>query len=571
MNFPLSKLPYLDIPAWGRYYETLESPGLGQIPAGETDGAGAGIGPGRMSEVLSMAKRILGLLLALLLAMSCLSGCASQEDQAFYDTAEAMAATEDAQIEAELAYHGAKLVISGFICRSAQTMDLTFQIKGTDESNGTWTELKVDGNQVWLNVGKLAERTLSFDLSELRQGDIEDLQNEQTSEWVSYTWQGEFWDGIPGWGELLSQLWEDCKSDLNGHITEADGSYTLELTGSTLLKAQRNLLNSLVSDSDSYLEGFTTWAETEGDLLESTQLTASQFFENYWTWSTLLSELEADNSSDSSLTVTLAESDGSYSLTASDQDGEQWSLTVTPTEAQSVTAPDDAMEFGYYADCLYYLADFSITYINDALDGVENEADSAMAELFDDETASEPSVTDMETGAAVGFSDLATIEFVPDGGSARTVPILTSYQSNSVTTDAEDSSKITDLSLYGTGWYQTVYTEANDGRESSVYLEQSINTYYEAYIDISGYLLAQDISEQVSGSSGALAQGFAYREDDYSNTMVQLLVVLPPEGDEGYTVLDFQLELEEMSAADLQSVEHLFTYLGLELPLDLEV
>lgn len=515
-----------------------------------------------------MIKRISALALALLLALSCLTGCASKAAEEFYQTAEEMAATEDALVNLVIPYHGANLLVNGFVCRSSQTADLIFTFEGAGSGDGVWTELRVDGNQLWLNVAQLAQRTLAFDLPALQRSDIEDLQREQTADWVSYSWNGDFWAGIPGWGELLKSLWEGCKPDLNSRISGKNGSYTLELNGKNLQTAEGNLLRSLIEKTDRFREDFLAWAQQQPELVRSTQLEMDLAFDSYWMgWSERLEEVERQ--ADGSLTLTLSKSESSYGLAWTRDEGDGWSITVTPTGAQPVEAPEQVMEFGAYADCVYYLLTFSNKYIGDLLGGVE--LDPEIEQFLQQEyTEQLPEPEPMETGTAVGYDDLKTIQFVPQGGQARTVPILGSYRYNSVVSEDGGGARVTDLTLQGEGWYQAVYSGDPGGRDSSSFLEESINTFYDAYINLSGYLLVQDLSQQVSSSGGALAQGFSYREDDYSDPVAQVLIVLPREGNESYTILDLELHLAELSQADRTAVEHLFACLGLELPVSLE-
>ncbi|MGM9537285.1 MAG: hypothetical protein ACI3VN_03025 [Candidatus Onthomonas sp.] len=516
-----------------------------------------------------MMKRLSALLMALLLALSSLTGCSSKAAEEFYQTGEELAATEDALVNLVIPYHGANLLVNGYICRSSQTADLIFTLEGAGSGDGVWTELRVDENQLWLNVAQLAQRTLAFDLPALRRGDIEDLQRDQTANWVSYTWNGDFWAGIPGWGELLKSLWEGCKPDLNSHISGRDGNYTLELNGKDLQTAEGNLLRNLIDETGSFRESFLSWAEQQPELIRSTQMEADLAFDSYWTdWSDRLETV--DSRTDGSLTLTISKSESSYGLAWICDGGDGWSVTVTPTGAQPVEAPQEAMEFGAYADCIYYLLDFSNSYIGDVLDGIE--MDPELEQIFQqtDETDVLPEPEPMETGTAVGFDDLKTIQFVSEGGQARSVPILGSYLYNSVVSEDSSGARVTDLTLGGQGWYQLVYAEDSAGQESSLFLEESIAAYYDAYINLSGYLLVQDLTQQVSSDSGALAQGFSYREDDYSDTVAQILILLPREGNESYIVLDLELHLAEMSEADRAAAGHLLDYLGLELPLSLE-
>lgn len=513
-----------------------------------------------------MKKRLLSLLLALLLLLSSLTGCASGAVDQFYDLGEEIAQLEDTQVELTAAYHGANLLVSGFISRTNQTADLTFTLSGTETGDGVWTEVRVDGNQIWLNVAEIAQRTLAFDLPALRQEDIRDLQSEQTADWVSYTWAGDLWEGIPTWSELLSQLWEDSRTDFEGHITASGTDYTLSLTDSTLETVKASLTARLEEHMTDYRESFISAMGQEKELVSAIQMEPDLFFDSQW--STLLEGDAEDGSEEEVRAVALKLSKGedSYGISLSMDGSSIWTLTLTPVEAQTVQQPEDVMPFGAYGSSAYYLTTFSNTYIGDALDGVE------LDEIMEYESYVEEDMDPIVTGAAVGFADLATVQFSTLGGEFVTVPILTGYTSCTADSVNGEGELINGLNLGGAGWYQSVTSENAEGLDLESYLSETVRGYYEAYISFSGYLLVQDISETAFNADGtAAAQGFSFRENDYAEPEAELVILLTQPGGSGYTVLDFQLQLSKMSAADMAMVTDLCTYLGLEIPIRLDV
>lgn len=514
-----------------------------------------------------MKKRLLSLLLVFLLLLSCLTGCASGAVDQFYDLSDEIAQLEDAQVELTAAYHGASLLVSGFISRTNQTADLTFTLSGTEKGDGIWSEVRVDGNQIWLNVSEIAQRTLAFDLPAIRQEDIKDLQSEQKADWVSYTWEGDLWEGIPTWSELISQLWEDSRSDFEGHITANGADYTLSLTDSTLETVKANLVARLEEHATDYRESFISAIGQETELVSAMQMEPDLFFDSQWL--VLIGENDENGSEKEARAVALKLSKGedSYGVSLSMDGSSIWTLTLTPVEAQTVQQPGDVVPFGAYGSSAYYLITFSNTYIGDALDGVE--LDEMMEyEAYETEEDMDP----IATGAAVGFADLATIQFGTVSGEFVTVPILTGYTSCTADSVNEEGELINGLNLGGAGWYQSVSSESAEGLELEDYLSETVYGYYEAYISFSGYLLVQDISETAFNADGtAAAQGFSFRENDYAEPEVALVLVLAQPGGAGYTVLDFQLQLSEMSEADIAMVTDLCSYLGLEIPVWLDV
>ncbi len=561
-----------------------------------------------------MKKKIIALLLAVALLASTLCACSNQAADRFFELAEEMSQLEDVSVALVIPYHGVSLAVDGYVCRSTQTADLTISFVGTDGQDGEWTELRIDGDRLWLNVGELARKTLEFDLPSYYAGDIEEFLSEQTDDWVTYTWQGDFWGGVPGWDDLLGQLWEDSKETLKGSISAQGDSYRLSLSGSTLDKALTKVVTALVDETDAYEEGFTSMTALEDDLMLALQMEGDALFESYWSALTeyLYGEDSAENavvdevadtddtgeadegdteeagdedavSGDTevaesftleSVILDLSQSGTSYGAALLVNETDAWSLTLVPMEETlSVDEPESAMEFGYYRDTVYYLVSLSNTYLGYLLDGVE--LDEATEQSYLDAIEAENTVDhdDLETAAVADYSGLLTIQFYPGGAdSALTVPILGSYLGATVTSSDGAGSQVTDLSLSGTGWYQTV-TAAEKGDEGlQIFLSEDLYGTYNAYL-MSGYLLVEDLSGLTTSSTGtgAVAQGFSYREDDYSETMVKIRIALPLVNCDYYTVIDLQLTPSGMSEADMAAVEQLFAYLGLDVPVDLDV
>ncbi|MCD8382379.1 MAG: hypothetical protein LUC30_05615 [Clostridiales bacterium] len=551
-----------------------------------------------------MKKKIIALLLAAALLASTVCGCSSQAADSFFQIAEEMSQLEDVTVALVIPYHGVSLAVDGFICRSSKTADLTISFVGTDGQDGEWTELRIDGDQLWLNVGQMARKTLEFDLPSYYAGDIEEFLSEQTDDWVAYTWQGDFWEGIPGWDELLGQLWEDSKETLKKSISSQGDSYRLSLSGNTLDKALTEIVTGLVDETDAYEEGFLSMTDLEGELMLALQTEGDTLFESCW--SALTEYLYGEDSTESettddtdesddadetddtaeeeteeeetltleSVVLDLSHSETSYGAALLVNDTDAWSLTLTPVdEALTVDKPESAMEFGYYRDTVYYLISLSDTYLGYLLDGVELDAETEQSYLEAIEAENTVERDDLETASVADYSDLLTIQFYPGGeDGALTIPILADYIGATVTSDDGAGVLVTDLSLSGTGWYQTVSAEDKGDEGLQIFLTEDLYSTYNAYL-MSGFLLVEDLSELTVSSTGtgAVAQGFSYREDDYDEPIVKIRIALPLVNSDYYTVIDLQLTPSEMSEADMTAVEHLFAYLGLEIPVNLDV
>ena len=537
-----------------------------------------------------MKRKLFALLPALSLLLSCLTGCGAKAADEFYALSDEITQIHDAQVELILPYHGAELQITGFVSRTNETADLTFTLSGTDRSDGTWTELRIDGNQIWLNVSQLAERTLSFDLPAIRRADILEFRQNQIAAWVNYSWEGDLWDGIPEWEELLTQLWQDSRPDLEKYIKANGTEYTLTLTGKGLERAAENASARLAEHKDAYRTGFVDTLSRQKGLMVATQMEPDLFFDSYWE-SIVTGENEGETASQEfyeedpldpegevtqetpeavkleAVTVTLAQNEDSYTVSLSTNNGPAARLTLTPTAPQSVAEPEDVMEFRAYLEDVYYLITFSDSYVGDVLDGVV--LDENLFQTVDEDEA-EP-LSPLVTGAALGYDDLATIQFATEGGNFSTVPILTGYTENQVESVNDDGVQVEGLWLNGPAWSQQVYSEPGD-QPLTEYLSDASCGYYDAYIYVTGGQLVQDLSEVVQSDDGAAAaQGFSYREHDYAPAFARLLIGIKQPDGAGYTVFDLNLNLDQLTEADRNMVHHLFEYLGLETPIVLDV
>lgn len=517
-----------------------------------------------------MKKRIMAILLAGLMLISALTGCSSKEANYFFQLSDEMLALEDSALSLSIPYHGAQLEVSGFISKSERKADLLLSISGTEENDGPLTELRVDGSQVWLNVRQLAEATLEFDLYDYYRGDIEDLYDQQFADWVIYIADERLWEGIPGWGELLLNLWDDTKADIKGSISGNEQSAVLAMNEQETAKLLAKTGERLLEQYDSYQEGFLTFADQELEFFKEVELDAYNQFE---TWvaelETLMDELDAGEASVTASELTLSKDGEAYLAELKQGSGDTWSLRLEPSTAGELERPYSVMEFEGYGSETFFLVTFSNTYIGNMLSGVE--LDQTLQSAYESEQGAGYYREDMTTGTVAGYDDLASIQFVPEGGVEMTVPILPNFLGNSVTTVADGLSLISDLSLDGVGWSMYIYSQESQDKNPKLYLEDMVYNYYDNFISISGFQLVQDLSELKSTANGsAMAQGFSYRTDNYSDAVAMIHCILLQDGCTSYTLIELTIELSEITESDKVAVLHLFESLGLECPVDLD-
>lgn len=516
-----------------------------------------------------MKRRIMAILLAFAVLLSVLTGCSSKEADHFFQMADEMLALEDVQLDLTIPYHGAQLEVSGFVSKSERKADLLLSISGTEKNDGPLTEVRVEGSQIWLNVRQLAEAALGFDLYDYYRGDIEDLYEQQFADWVIYVADENFWGGIPNWEELLLELWKDTKSDIKGYISGDEQTAVLEMTEKETAKLLIKTGGRLLEEEDGYLEGFLTFAGQEAEFFRTVELDAADQFE---TWAAdlegLMEDLDAGEETASAVKLTLTKEDDTNRAELEQGTGDTWSLKLQPFDSGEFERPYSVMEFEAYGREAYYLATFSNTYIGDMLSGVE--LDPVMQQAYESEQGNTYYREDMTTGIVNGYDDLSSIQFVPEGGIEMTVPILPNFLGNTVTPVAEGSSLIADLSLEGTGWRMYVYSEEGLDKNPEFYLKDLVYNYFDNFINVSGFQLVQDLSELKSSANGrAMAQGFVYRSDNYSDAIAMIHGILPQENCSSYTLIELDVEVAVISDEDRTAIIHLFESLGLECPVDL--
>lgn len=514
-----------------------------------------------------MKRRLAAVLLVCATLISLLSGCGNQAADGFYDLWDEMAQVKDAELDLTLAYHGAELRISGFVSRTNETADLFFDLEGTGETDGTWTELRINGNQLWLNVAQLADFTLGFDLPASRKEDIAEFRSEQTGAWVNYTWEGDLWDGMPEWEELLTQLWKDTRPDLERSVTATESGYLLTLTGAQMEQTVSNVTSRMEAHREDYRNSFVETAERQSGIMTATQLEPDHYFDAHWN-DLFYPDEDSAPSLPASAVLTLDYDEGSYRAVLKLDGSDVAGLTLTPVQPRDVSAPEDVMDFRAYIGSIHYLITFSQSYISDVLDGVEP-SEEAHQDVNDDHT--EYFVDPMATGAVQGYDDLAAIQFRTYGGTFYNLPVFTGFVENDVESINDDGVQITRLGLTGISWTQTVYTEATDETADTV-VSDAINYYYNIYINTNGCLLVQDISDQSRSADGTVtACGFSYRDNDYAQPEACLILVQKQPDGSGFTVIDMAFELSEMTDREREMVSHLFEALDVDLPILLDV
>ncbi len=511
-----------------------------------------------------MRRRILSLVLVLAILLAGLSACGNPAADQFYDMVDEMTQLENARISLRMPYHGASMVVEGFVCRSSQTADLTVTLQGTGEAtDGLWTELRIDGNDIWLNVEAMATRALAFPLLDLREGEIDDFLYEQTDDWVLYQWQGNFWDGSPSLADLLRNLWHSTRSDLSDSISSEGESCSLELSEADYQTALIHVAEDLVATEADWQSAVLAVTDAQPELTLATTWDPTMLLGTWW--SSLSEWLESGAAVEGGLSAAVSRTeDGAYQASMTRAE-ETWSLTLTPCGEQPVSEPEDYMEFGAYDAWLYYLTTFSWQYIGEAYDGTQDMQAEGMLEV-----GSEQELMPMTVSGAPGYTGISTIQFVPEDGVAEMLPVLNGYLSNEVSSIAGDGAQITQLTLHGPGWTQIFETETA-GENASAVAASQIEAYYSTFIDTSGYLLVQDISEVSRSSDGmSAAQGFSYRRDDFSDPEGRIIIAYRPGGCATYTVIELDLSLASLSDETKSAISELFAYLNLELPISLE-
>ncbi len=537
-------------------------------------------------------KRWIALLLTAALLLALLPGCGKKNRaEEFYALGDEIAAVQDAQISLTIPYHGATLLAEGFVSRTQRRAELKLSFAGTDGWDGVWSELRVIDSDLWLNVGQMSRFTCDAPLTEERRLDILELSAPQSAAWLHYAWEGDFWAGISGWKELLGRFWQDSREDLSGSISQqGDNAYVLTLDRAGLDKQGAAVAGRLTEQKAALAQGFTDTMDQQIGLGFALPVPAGELFERLW--STVLRgageetgadepavvDLDGDGEQVSvpeetpeplkSVKLTLSRREAGYGVELR-HDGQQvFDLTLTPGDAPELLPPEDVMDFEDYYHDVYYLVTLSRGYLVDILEGVQIESEHVHET---EEPVTEPLVYPMTTVEAQGYEGIALIHYLSESGEGMPVPVLTGYTSNTVTSENNDGEMINQLSLYHPHWDQQVYTLAAENLPEED-VAQEVEEYYDIFIFASGYQVMEDISPvTVSGDGACVAQGFSYQEDAYSSAMGKLVVLMRQKDAKAYTVLDFKLDLDEMTDGEQEQLRELFRYLGLEIPIMLRI
>ena len=514
-----------------------------------------------------MKKRMMAILLAFAMILTALTGCSNKEAEYFFQMADEMLALEDVQLTLTMPYHGSRLEVSGFVSKSERKADLLLSLSGTDKNDGPLTELRIDGSQIWLNVRQLAEQTLAFDLHEYYREDIEVFYEEQFADWLIYEADEKLWSGVPGWGELLEQLWTDLKKEIKDDITGEETSAVLELDGEETDQVLMELYGGLLQSQEEYRSGFEAFMQQESEFFQITSLGDGMFDDWASDVTEAYQELNDGTKNSEGAKLTLTKDGQAYTAELALSGGDTWSLQLIPAEAGMVERPYSVIEFEAYGENVFYLVTFANTYIGYVLSGTE--LDPMLEEMYSAEEVYYRE--DMTTVAIDGYSDINNIRFVPLNGREMLLPVLSNFLGNSVTTVEDGNPIMTDLTLEGEGWQLQVYSEEQGGMSPQAYLEDKMYTSFDSLIHVSGFQLVHDLSGlQTSANGTAMTEGFSYRSDNYSDTISKITILVIQEQCSSYPQIELTLELDVMTEDSKLAVEHLFEYLGLVCPVDME-
>lgn len=560
-----------------------------------------------------MKRSWIALTLAAAMLLALLSGCGKpkkQQADEFYDLWEEIKGVQDGEVNLTMPWHTATLTAAGFFTRTERMAELTVSLTDKEGQTREWTQLRAVDNELWLNVGELAETTLTYPLIPARQEEIRELQATQTAPWMNYTWEGDLWAGIPAWKTLLSQFWQDSREDLSGFITaEGGNTWTLELKGSDLEQTGGKVAQRLLDQKEAYAQGFLDSMEEQQGLTFAVPTSMMDEFNQLWntvlrqsgaqeTETDELIDLDGDQDQQGpgedeidpfaddqmvleeepateqeplkAVKLRLSRLEKGYSIELLHNDKQVFLLTLIPAQGRSTQAPEEVMSFDQYYNDVYLMVKQSKNHVADALDGTQPET-LLGEEAYQDEEDTEPLLYPLTTLPAGDSEGIALIQYLGQNGEAQMVPVLTGYVANDVSSVNGDGEMVTELSLYHPHWDLQVYTlEAKTSPQEDV--AEEIQEYYDIYIQASGYQVMEEISQVSSSGDGtSAAQGFSYQENPFTSALSKLMVLIRQKDAAAYTVLDLKLDLDQMTEGERSQLQELFRYLDLEIPVQLVI
>ncbi len=549
-----------------------------------------------------MKRRWIAVTLALALLAGLLTGCGKKLNgtEQFYTLAEEFRQLRDARVSMTVPYHGAVVQVEGFVSCTNQQADLTFTLSGTPEQDGEWTEIRVIGNDIWLDVGQMSKATCAFPLTEVRMADMQELTQTQTASWMCYTWEGDFWQETEQWRQEWFDGLAETRESLGSYVKAASGGYAMSLNRETLEKAGVNVDELIGQYQQDMSQRFVDTLSQQINLSFAFPQSLKGIFDKCWTdffgrtltgedelidldqvqiydeegEKTEMVEAAQDDASQPSLTdLTLALSNQGeeYKLTL-DRNGQSYlELTLTPASQMNAEPPEQEMSFEQYYTDIYELVSLSREYIADILDGTQPEEDDPEHTHALVEEEMPPAIQHLSVFEIPGYSDLKQINYLDENGALQQVPILTGYKENMVTSVDNDGEVVTQLTLNAEAWYQEIYTlEAEQSLEED--LQEEIDEYQDIYIEASGGQLLEWPGEPVlseDGSCGTL--GFSFQENPMAETRAKVMVLLHQKNAKAYTVLDFSLFPDRMTDSQVKQFNDLCRFLGVEAPIQLNL
>lgn len=547
-------------------------------------------------------KRWIALVLSAMMLLCLLTGCSKKPSRAdeFYALADEIKQLKDGTVTLTMPYHGAVLRVDGFVSRTKKQADLTFSLEGTQYQDGAWTEVRIIDDQAWINVGQTAEFTRSYPLTESRRESFEEVASSQKAPWLFYRVEGDLWEeGIPQWKDLLNQFWQDSRADLGDYITQdGENAYLLKLEGKALEQAGGAVSQRLRDKHDGLEAGFQDFWDQQIGLKYAIPRSAQEMFSD--TWKKVLHEAsdavvadpvldldeteegeaaaapsaaETDEPEDEITAVALRLSleEQGYGVELNHNGKDVFHLTLTPAEDLTTEAPTDVMDFEDYFGDLYYLFFLSRSYIDSILDGTQEEEESDPHGHEDAEEPTEDPLMPLSTTPVEGSEGIALISYQTAGGGVMQVPVMTGYTESTVDSVNNDGQLVTKLYLYAQNWYQDIQTVDASGSPAED-AQAELDEYFDLYVEASGYQVTEERSTVSQSADGTVAVcGFSSQENPYTSAMGRLIIVIRQKDAKANTLMDFLLDLDQMTDAERDQIRSLCLWLGVEVPIQLSI
>lgn len=377
--------------------------------------------------------------------------------------------------------------------------------------------------------------------------------------------------------EKLKELYQRVKRLNSRRVKMEDHVGRLSLGLGDLQNTLLEITGDLLENREVY-QGELTKVLTEdfGLLLDHSDRDAGTRLEERWTEYELtreeIEELQSTGDFNGWTVKLLAcgdESSGySLDLTMNFSEAKNYCLSACPAQASELEMPgayvqvQDAAQYAMqvYEDASLYLEQYQD---GDVVGKMEELTDEELEDFFDASAAE--SVETVTTAPVEGSSTLITTSITTSDGMQRTVPLLAHYDA----LKAEGSTNVAADVYQSSSGYVLEYV-STDERDLAKAARDNAEMYATEFKENWGFDIITEASQSVVSADGDVAAaGMAYHDSDLDQDVTAITCCLGVKNSSEMIYLDLFVYSKSVTDKELQAMEDLMHYLGVELPVEI--